>query len=113
MKETRIRNIIREVIEELCSGNQSVYNPTHATHFPYNDENYVVPPSEINASNNSFVTKTNSDSQEVNNWTEEEFGLGLSVEKKRCPNASTSDHRKVVLKNLKDDNLFYSKLISA
>jgi len=113
MKETKIRRIIREVIEELYNGNRSMYNPTTGTHFPYNDGNQVVPPNEIDTNKNYSVFKASAENQETYSWPEEEFDLGMSIEQNRSPELNMYDHAEVVINNLKGDKRFYSKLTEA
>lgn len=103
MNEARVREIIREVISELYNGNHNAY-PLIPTHFPYGDGETPMTPEDINTD----IDNSNVKMPITDNWTQKEFDLGISIEKKKSP--ALQDHSHIVTKNLEGDSKFYSKL---
>lgn len=108
MRESRVKEIIREVIEELYNGNHNLY-PMVPTKFPYGDDQEKVLPNEINTDTH-YIVDNSSENKETYTWPQKEFDLGMSIEQKRSPRLSMFDHAEMVIKNLRDDQQFYTKI---
>ena len=80
------------------------------TQFPYQDGSHVVMPSETDTNKDCLATKASAENQEMYEWPEGEFELGMSIEQGKSPELNVYDHAEVVISNLKDDKRFYSKL---
>lgn len=106
MGNFRLKKVIREVLEEYYQ-NTPIYN-YGINKFPYLDQTL---PEEQNAESIYFDAWNQlSSNQDLQKFPQEEFNLGLQVEKERNPSFNVLELAQKVIENLKQDSKFYSNL---
>jgi hypothetical protein len=106
MGNFHLRHIVREVLKEYYQ-NTLVYN-YGINKFPYLDQSR---PEEQNLESVYFDSWNQlSSNQDLQQFPQEEFNLGLKIEKERNPVFNVLELAQRVIENLKQDSKFYSKL---
>ena len=106
MGNFHLRHIVREVLKEYYQ-NTPVYN-YGINKFPYLDQSH---PEEQNPESVYFDSWNQlSSNQDLQQFPQEEFNLGLKIEKERNPVFNVLELAQRVIENLKQDSKFYSKL---
>jgi len=105
-----LRKEVRKIISEL---NQNIGSATYGG-FPYDDP-HVMPqvPQDINPEKEyvwDFTTLSNN--QDMFEFPEKEFKLGMAIEKQKNNIFNILDIAELVINNLKQDSKFYSNLVS-
>jgi hypothetical protein len=111
-----IRKILREINNSVYNGSVSngfSYGDTY-NHFPYADPHQVPRvPQDINpAKEYVYNWEELSTNHDIYGFPDKEFKLGMNIEKQKKESFNTLDIADIVIKNLKQDLNFYSKLMS-
>lgn len=106
MGNSYLRHIVRTVLKEYYQ-NTPIYN-YGMNKFPYLDQTL---PEEQNPESVYFDAWNQlSSNQDLQQFPQEEFNLGLKIEKDRNPSFSILELAQRVIENLKQDYKFYSNL---
>lgn len=107
----KIRSIVRKILQEYSVDSvRSVYPSTGRRGFPYHGATLTKLPQDIDpvaeyVSDWISISKNN----DLYDFPTEEFNLGLKIEKQRNPKMTILDIADKVIKNLMDNNQFYTQ----
>ena len=106
MDKYTLRKEIRKIISEHNIVDSETFY-INASRFPYTEENAI---GSFNFDKEYLTFKNASENEDMYEWPEADFKLGIEIEHKRNPKLSFLNCAQTVIQQMKLDKNFYNKM---